>query len=109
MLEVHYDPILYVDDLCAYTTEKEYSSGRIEGTEIEILYHMPGMVRFKVHKNIDDFHAWTGIINNIIFKGRETGGTTISYTVHDMTGEEVVEEQHDLERINEEILENLAP
>ncbi len=100
---------MYVDDLCAYTAEKEYSDGRIEGTEIEILYHMPGLIRFKVHKNIDELHAWTGIINNIIFKGRETSGTTISYTVHDMSDVKVEEKRHDLELINEQILQDLAP
>jgi alpha-tubulin suppressor-like RCC1 family protein len=79
---VTYNPdVIEVTDLCTLSEQIETEAGKIEGTEIEILEFTPGSIVFKVTKVITPGEAWTGVINSIKFKAKETGGTTITYTV----------------------------
>jgi len=82
VLKVSYNhKALKVDDLSAYTTEKEITEGMVDGTDIEIVDVREGQVTFKVHKAIEEGYTWTGVINNIRFIPVIDGGMHISYVV----------------------------
>ena len=70
-----------VADLSTLTGAAELTAGKIEGTGITIKEFSPGRIVFVVDKAVTPGEAWTGVINGIKFKARETGGTTITYTV----------------------------
>ncbi len=108
-LEVYYPSSVRVEDLCAYSVGKEVSDGMVPGTEIEILNHSPGRAEFLVHKIVDDGYSWAGIINNIVFKGRQTGGATLTYTVHDIEGDNPPVKEHDLKHLEKENFEKANP
>lgn len=80
---VTYNPgVIDVVDLCGLSEQLETKAGKVAGTDIEILEYTPGRMVFKVNKVVDPGEAWTGVINSIKFKAKETGGTTITYTVY---------------------------
>jgi len=82
ILKVFYNPgVLKIDDLCGYTKEAELSTGIISGTDIEITRFEEGEIVFKVHKNVKNGYSWTGIINNVKFTPKFSGGTPIGYVV----------------------------
>jgi len=72
---------LKIDDLSAYTADKELAVGNIEGTDIEITDLREGQITFKVNKAIEDGYTWSGVINSIRFIPVLDGGTNISYVV----------------------------
>ncbi len=79
---VTYNPgVVEVADLSTLTGAAELTAGKIEGTGITIKEFSPGRIVFAVDKAVTPGEAWTGVINGIKFKARETGGTTITYTV----------------------------
>ncbi len=79
---VTYNPgVVEVADLSTLTGAAELTAGKIEGTGITIKEFSPGRIVFVVDKAVTPGEAWTGVINGIKFKARETGGTTITYTV----------------------------
>ena len=79
---VTYNPgVVEVADLSTLTGAAELTVGKIEGTGITIKEFSPGRIVFAVDKAVTPGEAWTGVINGIKFKARETGGTTITYTV----------------------------
>ncbi len=73
--------VINVADLCTLTGQAELKAGRIEGTDITITEFTPGRIVFVVDKVINPGEAWTGVIESIKFKAKQTGGTTITYTV----------------------------
>ena len=82
VLKVSYNhKALKIDDLSAYTNEKEVSVGKIAGTDIEIIDLRDGQITFKVHKAVEEGYSWTGVINNIKFIPVIDGGMNISYVV----------------------------
>ena len=79
---VTYNPgVVEVADLSTLTGAAELTAGKIEGTGITIKEFSQGRIVFVVDKAVTPGEAWTGVINGIKFKARETGGTTITYTV----------------------------
>jgi len=79
---VTYNPgVINVTDLCSITGQPELTTGKIEGTDITITEFSPGRIVFVCDKVVEPGEAWTGIINSIKFTAKETGGTTITYTV----------------------------
>ena len=79
---VTYNPgVAEVADLSTLTGAAELTAGKIEGTGITIKEFSQGRIVFVVDKAVTPGEAWTGVINGIKFKARETGGTTITYTV----------------------------
>ena len=79
---VTYNPgVVEVADLSTLTGAAELTVRKIEGTGITIKEFSPGRIVFVVDKAVTPGEAWTGVINGIKFKARETGGTTITYTV----------------------------
>ncbi len=79
---VTYNPgVVEVADLSTLTGAAELTAGIIEGTGITIKEFSQGRIVFSVDKAVTPGEAWTGVINGIKFKARETGGTTITYTV----------------------------
>ncbi|PKM94318.1 MAG: hypothetical protein CVU84_12745 [Firmicutes bacterium HGW-Firmicutes-1] len=82
-LSVFYNKdVIKVKDLCAKTSVFELSPGFIEQEGITIKSFEPGKITFTVEKDIELGYDWTGIVNNIIFDGQVSGGTTIDYTVY---------------------------
>jgi len=81
-LQVSYNPgVLEIEDICGYTTELETDIGKIEGTDIEVVSHKPGLIKFRVEKGIKEGYTWTGVVNNIKFTPKLSGATYITYTV----------------------------
>jgi alpha-tubulin suppressor-like RCC1 family protein len=78
----NYD-VLDVVDLCGFSSEQELTVGNIEGTDINITYFQPGKITFEVGKVLIPGETWVGVINNIIFNPKVTGGTPITYTVYE--------------------------
>ncbi|OPX44321.1 fibronectin type III domain protein [Ruminiclostridium hungatei] len=79
---VTYNPgVVQVADLSTLTGAAELTTGKIEGTGITIKEFSQGRIVFVVDRAVTPGEAWTGVINGIKFKARETGGTTITYTV----------------------------
>ncbi len=82
LMTVNYNPdVLEVVDLSSFTAKKEVTAGIIGTTGIEILSHESGRISFKVSKDIEEGYSWTGVLNNIVFNGQISGGTTITYMV----------------------------
>jgi len=81
-LKVFYNPgVLEIKDLCGYTSEIELEVGKIKGTDIEIIKFQEGEIVFKVNKEILNGYTWTGIVNNVKFSPKFSGGTPIGYVV----------------------------
>ena len=68
-------------DLCSTTTEVNLTTGYIIGTDITIASFIPGTIKFTVNKPIESDKTWAGVTNNIEFKGKINGQTSITYTV----------------------------
>lgn len=84
VLHVYYNAdVLTVRDLCGKTPIFETEAGVITlgDDSIEITEVEPGHITFTVDKEIELGYTWEGIINNIIFEGNISGGTTLDYTV----------------------------
>jgi len=82
-LSVYYNKDVFkVKDLCAKTNAIELIPGYIEQEGITITSVEEGKITFTVEKAIEVGYDWTGIINNILFDGQVSGGTTIDYTVY---------------------------
>ena len=80
---VTYNPgVVEVIDLSTITGKSELSTGKIEGTDITIKEFSKGRIVFVVDKAVTPGEAWTGVINGIKFKAKQTGGTTVTYTVY---------------------------
>lgn len=83
-LHVYYNAdVLTVRDLCGKTPIFETEAGLIVLGEdsIEITKVEEGHITFTVNKEVELGYTWEGIINNIIFEGNISGGTTLDYTV----------------------------
>lgn len=63
------------------TTEVNLTTGYIIGTDITIASFIPGTIKFTVNKPIESDKTWAGVTNNIEFKGKINGQTSITYTV----------------------------
>lgn len=80
---ITYNPgVMDVTDLCTQTGRNELAVGKIDGTGITIKEFTPGRIVFVVDKVLTSGEAWTGVINSVKFKGKVTGGTTVTYTVY---------------------------
>ncbi|MCX7748368.1 MAG: fibronectin type III domain-containing protein [Clostridia bacterium] len=81
-LTVTYNPgVLEVMDLSLATPKRELSIGKIQGTNIEIKSFTPSIITFSVDKILTPGELWSGVINNIQFKAKVSGSTTINYLV----------------------------
>lgn len=81
-LNVYYNQdVLTLRDLCGTTPIFELEAGLIEEEGIEITKVEEGHITFTVEKEIEIGYSWEGIINNIVFEGNISGGTTLDYTV----------------------------
>lgn len=81
VLYPHNNNELLLDDLCKFTGEKETEAGVISGTDITILEHKPGYIRFKVNEAVPTGKLLTKTVNLIGFMGIETGEHIIEFTV----------------------------
>ena len=80
---VTYNPgVVEVVDLSTITGKSELKAGKIEGTDITIKEFSNGRIVFVIDKAVTPGEAWTGVINGIKFKAKQTGGTTVTYTVY---------------------------
>ena len=81
-MTVTFNPgVVEVTDLSTLTGKVELTVGKIEGTDITIKEFSDGRIVFVVDKALTPGEAWTGVINAIKFRAKQTGGTTITYTV----------------------------
>lgn len=95
-LKVFYNPdVLNAIDLCAFSTALETYTGKVEGTEINIVEYTPGAITFTVDKVLIPGESWVGVINNIVFKATVTGGTPVTYTVYEKLDKPEDEESAD--------------
>ncbi len=86
---VTYNPgVVEVIDLSTVTGKNELKAGKIEGTDITIKEFSNGRIVFVVDKAVTLGEAWTGVINGIKFKAKQSGGTTITYTVYTQAQQE---------------------
>ena len=78
---VRYNPAdLDVIDLCSMTYFNETASGAIQGTDITILEHTAGTIKFTFDKTLEADRNWSGIVNIIRFGSKkDTGQTNIEY------------------------------
>ena len=73
-----YDPaVLKLEDLCAFTGERETVPGIIENTGITINEVSPGVIKFVIEKNIPLEKKWDGIVNLVSFTALRNAATTI--------------------------------
>lgn len=70
-------------DLYGLTSEEELTIGEIPETGITITEFDPskGKIKFTVKNNIASGKAWTGILNSIKFKAKQTGSTEIKTNI----------------------------
>ncbi len=79
---VTYNPgEIEVVDLCSKTEAKDLTTGEIEETNITITEYIPGKIRFTIDKALIPGRTWSGIVNEIRYKGRTNGQINITYAV----------------------------
>ena len=65
-------------DVCAFTAEKETSSGIITGTDIEILSAESGRITFAVNREISGNTVTSGVVNMLTFRKLTAGETVVN-------------------------------
>lgn len=76
---VTYTPaMLQLQDFAAQTKELDQATGVIKGTNIEVLSHADGVVRFKVNKTLPANKIWSGALTVFKFKALGGGQTTLT-------------------------------
>jgi len=82
-ITIKYDVnMLEIYDLSAFAFGRVIELGRITGTNIEIieLDENSGIIGFRVNVDVPGGKVFTGVLNIIRFKGRESGSTEIKIT-----------------------------
>jgi hypothetical protein len=78
-IRVTYDPnVLDLTDLCAFSGNKELSSGPVAAAGITITQVSPGEIKFIVDKNIPVGQIWSGVLNSMSFTALQTDTTVVT-------------------------------
>ena len=72
------DEVLQIADLCAFTHEKETTTGVVDGTGITITSVSPGEIQLTINKTIPSGFQWWGVLNIFEFTALTTGQATIT-------------------------------
>ena len=72
------DAVLQIADLCAFTHEKETTTGVVAGTGITITSVSPGEIQLTINKTIPSGFQWWGVLNIFEFTALTTGQATIT-------------------------------
>jgi len=82
-VKVNYDASVFeVVDLSRFTIEKERQAGRIDGTYLTITHVSPGEIRFIKDKVIADGKAYSGIVNILSFRAKQTQSSTMQISIN---------------------------
>jgi hypothetical protein len=73
------DDSLQITDLCAFTYEKEMTTGLVAGTRITIISFTPGVITFTVDESVPSSKQWSGVLNIFEFKAKTSGDAIISF------------------------------
>ena len=80
---VNYDPQdLDVLDLCGLTSRLDLNTGSITATDINIVQFEPGTIVFTKASTSQSFEVWTGIVNAVRLKAKQSGHMTITYSIN---------------------------
>ena len=65
-------------DFAAQTGKNTISTGAVSGTQLTIVSHTNGVLKFTVGKSIPSGKTWSGVITIVKFKGLSSGSATIT-------------------------------